>query len=106
MSDEIEGSCYKTDHHSMQSCIKKYGSEGNVSAMKDIRNLAIKKDFFGDLEHEDLLPEKKKKELPLLILMVMKIDGQKKSRVLANRKTGESSLIRIQLLRQLQIFMH
>ena len=56
-SDEIEGSCYKTDHHSIQSGINKCGDEGKVSAMKDIRKLAIKNNCFGELEYEDLSPE-------------------------------------------------
>ena len=68
----------------MQSGIKKFGDDGKESAMKEIRNIAIKNNWFGKLEHEQMTEEQKKKALPLLMFMTMKHNGQIKSRGVAN----------------------
>ena len=50
----------------MQAGIKKFGGSGKMSAMKEIRNMSIKNDFFGEIKHESLTEEMKRKVLPPL----------------------------------------
>ena len=72
--DKIDGLCFKTHHHRMKSDIKKFGDEEKESEMKEIRNLSIKNNYFGELEHEKMTEEKKNKELPLLMFIMMKLN--------------------------------
>ena len=53
-------------------------------AIKEIRNLAVKNECFGELDYSTLTQEMKDKALPLLMFMVMKRSGELKSRVCAN----------------------
>ena len=68
----------------MQVGVKKFGGEGKILAMKEVLNLAIKNDCFGELKHESLTEEMKRKALPLLIFMVLKINGEIKPRGVVN----------------------
>ena len=43
--------------------------------MKEIKNLAMKNDYFGEIEHKSLAQEMKDRVLPLLMFMVMKRTG-------------------------------
>ena len=45
--DKVEGLCFKTDQHSVQKGIKKFGHKVKASEMKEMRNLAVKKYSFG-----------------------------------------------------------
>ena len=82
--DEIEGLCMKTEHISTQSGVKKHGEEGKTSAMKEMRNLAVKNDRFKEVNYDSLTEDVKKKALPLLMFMVMKRNGTLKSRGVEN----------------------
>ena len=59
--DEIEGLCFKTEQHNMQEGVKKFGGEGKISTMKDVRNLSIKNDCFGELKYDSLTKKMKQK---------------------------------------------
>ena len=84
--DEVEGLCLKTKQHSIQQGIKAFGEKGKESAMKEMKNLAIKNDCFDEVEYELLTDEQKNKALPMLMFMIMKRNGLIKSRGVANRK--------------------
>ena len=82
--DEVEGLCLKTKQHSIQQGIKAFGEKGKESAMKEMKNLAIKNDCFDEVEYELLTDEQKNKALPMLMFMIMKRNGLIKSRGVAN----------------------
>ena len=69
--DEVKGLCCKTERLSMQSGVKKYGDEGKKSALKEMKNLVVKNDCFGEVEYESLTEEMKKRSLLLLMFMVL-----------------------------------
>ena len=46
IGDEIEGLCLKTEHYSAQRGIEVFGVKGKESAMKEMKNLAIKNNYF------------------------------------------------------------
>ena len=48
--------------------------------MKEIRHLAEKNDYFGEMSRASLTEEMKRKSFPLLMLMVMKRNGDLKTR--------------------------
>ena len=52
--------------------------------MKETRNLAVKNDCFGEFSCESLTEEMKRRALPLLMFMSLKINGDLKSRGAAN----------------------
>jgi hypothetical protein len=68
----------------MQSGIKRCREKGKVSAMKEIWNLTIKNDCFREVEYESLTPAMKDKALPMLMFIVMKQNGDLKSRSYVN----------------------
>ena len=82
--DEIEGLCFKTDQHKIQAGVKTFGGEWKTSAMKEIRNLAIKNNCFGELKCDSISEDVKRKALPLLMFMVLKRNGEIKSRGVSN----------------------
>ena len=57
--DKVEGLCFKIDQCSAQKGIKMFGDEGKASAMEEMRNLAVKNDCFGELQHESMTEEMK-----------------------------------------------
>ena len=65
---------------SAQQGIKKFGQKGKDSVIKEIQNLAEKNECFLEVEYESLTPEMKDKALPLLLFMVMKRNGDLKTR--------------------------
>lgn len=77
--DKIEGLCFKIVQHIVQKGIKKFGV-----AMKEIHDLDAKKDDFGEVDHDKLYQEMKYKALLLLMLMIIKRNGQIKPRGFAN----------------------
>ena len=52
--------------------------------MKEMHNLEIKNNCFGELKHESQTDEIKRRDLPLLMLMVLKRNGEMKSRGVTN----------------------
>ena len=56
---------------SMYRVIKKLGHNSKTSTMKDIRNLAIKSEHFGEACYKSLTSEIKDKNFMLLALMLM-----------------------------------
>ena len=69
----------------MQYGVKKYGKDRKLSAMNEMKNLAIKNDCFSELDYSSMADEMKKKALPLLMFMMMKRNDTLKSREVANR---------------------
>lgn len=53
--------------------------------MKEIKNLIIKNNYFGELDYDSLAQEMKDKVMPLLIFIVLKRKRDLKSRGVANR---------------------
>ena len=84
--NEIDGLCMKTEQYSVQKGIKVFGEKGKESAMKEMRNLAMKNDCFDEVEYEALSDDQKVKALPMLMFMLMKRNGLLKSRGVANGK--------------------
>ena len=81
--DEITSMVFKAKQMNMQQGIKKFGSDGKKSAMKEIENLTGN-ECFGEIEYEDLTDEMKDKALPILMFMIMKRNGNIKTRGVAN----------------------
>ena len=44
--------CFKTEQHSVQKGIKKFGEKVNTSVTKKIRDLAVKYDCFREVDRE------------------------------------------------------
>lgn len=82
--DESDGICFKKEQHIFQKVFKKFDEKRMASAMKEIRNLAVKNDYFVEVDYDKLSQEMKDKALPLLILIVMKLKGEIKFRGCAN----------------------
>ena len=59
--NEIEGLCFKTEQCSTQKGIKKFGEKLKTSAMKEMRNLAVKNDCFRKVHYDKLSQEMKDK---------------------------------------------
>ena len=85
-SDEIDEFCFKAEHMSIKQGIKMHGQKGKDSVMKEIRNLAEKNECFKEVEYDSLSQEMKDRALPLLLFMVMKRNGDIKTRGVANGK--------------------
>ena len=73
--DEIERLCSKSGQYSLQKGVKLFAEKEKLSATKEINNLAVKNDCFGEIDCKSLTQEMKDKELPLLMLMLMKSNG-------------------------------
>jgi len=58
---------FKAQQWSVQQGIRKFGDEGKKSAMKEIKNLAVKNNCFGEVDYKSLSQEKKDKALPILM---------------------------------------
>ena len=74
----------KQEQMSIQRGIQKYGDKGKNSAMKKIKNLTAKNDCFGKINYDSITQRMKNKALPLLMFMVMKRNGELKSRGCTN----------------------
>ena len=81
---EIEGTCFKKEQYSIQKGIKKFDKKVKMSAMKEICNLASKIYFFGEVDYDKLSQEMKDKALFILMLVIMKRNGEIKSRGYTN----------------------
>ena len=81
--NEIEALVYKTQQMSVREGIKRHGSEGKASAMKEVTNL-VENDCFGETEYDKLTQQMKDKALPILMFMVMKRNGLLKTRGVAD----------------------
>ena len=75
--------CLKKEQFSIQSDVKICGEKGKISVMKEIRDLAEKNDYFGEVSYESMTTGMNSKALTLLILMHAKRNGVIKSRGLA-----------------------
>ena len=82
--NEIVELSFKAQQWSVQQGIRKFGDEGKKSAMKEIKNLAVKNNCFGEVDYKSLSQEKKDKALPILMFMVKKRNGDIKTRGCAN----------------------
>ena len=82
--NEIVELSFKAQQWSVQQGIRKFGDEGKKSAMKEIKNLAVKNNCFGEVDYKSLSQEKKDKALPVLMFMVKKRNGDIKTRGYAN----------------------
>ena len=82
--NEITGMMFKVEQMSVQKGIEKYGKQGKESALKEIKNIAVKNKCFKEISYESLTQEMKDKALPILMFMVMKRNGDIKTRGCAN----------------------
>jgi len=82
--NEIVELSFKAQQWSIQQGIRKFGDEGKKSTMKEIENLAVKNNCFGEVNYKSLSQEQKDKALPILIFMVKKRNGDIKTRGCAN----------------------
>ena len=73
----------KTEEIRVQSGIKRHGEKGNISEMKEIRNLAENNYCFGELNYKFLTEEMKSEALPMLMVMADKINGDINTRCYA-----------------------
>ena len=73
---------------------------------KEISILAVKNRYFGEIEHESPTHEMRDKYLPLLMLIVMKRNGDIKSRGVAHGDMRCYTLTRMELPLQHHIFIH
>ena len=90
----------------MQKGIKSYGVKGKESVMKEIRNIAEKNDGFGEIDIGSLIEEMKRRALPLLTLMVMKIKDDLKMRGCDMEGVNGHTLIIQNVLLLLLIYLH
>ena len=81
--DEITSMMFKAEHMSIQQGIQRYGEDGKKSAMKELRNLTGN-ECFGEIDYTSITQEMKDKALPILMFMIMKRNGDIKSRGVAN----------------------
>ena len=64
--------------------MKSHGDKRRESAMKDIKNLTVKTPYFGKINIDSVTREMKAKDLPLLMFMVNKRNGDLKNLGVAN----------------------
>ena len=81
---EVDELCFKAEHISMQRSIKLHGSKGKDSAMKEMKILTVKNSCFGCIEYPTITQETKDRALPLLMLMVLKTNGDLNTRGVTN----------------------
>ena len=74
---------FKAKQMGIQQGIKQYGDDGKESVMKEIRNLTTN-ECFGEISFETLTQEMKDRALPILMFMIMKRNGNLKSRGVAD----------------------
>ena len=81
--NEIEGMMFKAETMSIQKGIKQFGEIGKDSARKEIENL-LGNECFGEIDFATITQEMKDQALPMLMFMIMKRNGNLKSRAVAN----------------------
>ena len=82
--DDVTELCFKQQHMSMQKDIKIHGHKVKDSEMKEMKNLTLKKNCFGDIECGSMIQETQDKALPLLMFMIMKRSSELNTRGVAN----------------------
>ena len=81
--NEIQAMVFKAETMSIQQGIKKFGETGKDSARKEIHNLTGN-ECFGEIEYSTITQQMKDQALPMLMFMIMKRNGNLKSRACAN----------------------
>ena len=81
--DEVTDLVFAAKQYSINAGVKKYGAEGKESAVKEINNL-LKNDCFGETDFDKLTQEQKDRALPILMFMILKRNGEIKTRGVAN----------------------
>ena len=81
--NEIDGMMFKAETMSIQKGIKQFGEIGKDSARKEIDNL-LGNECFGEINFASITQEMKDQALPMLMFMIMKRNGNLKSRAVAN----------------------
>lgn len=81
---DIADMMYKAKQWSVQQGVDKFGHLEEESVMKEIQNLTVKNDCFGEVDFKSLTQEMKDKALPILMFMVMKRNGDLKTRGCVN----------------------
>ena len=83
-NDKVSKMIFNAKQWSIKKGIKKYGDKGKKSALKEIRNLTVKNNYFGETNYNKLTQEMKDKALPILMFMILKQNGELKTRGVAN----------------------
>ena len=81
--EECTGMAFKAKQMNVKQGIKQFGDDGKASALKEIKNLTGN-ECFGEIDYETLTQTQKDKALPILMFMIMKRNGDIKSRAVAN----------------------
>ena len=81
--DEVTDLVFAAKQYSINAGVKKYGAEGKESAVKEINNL-LKNECFGETDYDKLTQEQKDRALPILMFMILKRNGEIKTRGVAN----------------------
>ena len=82
--EECAGMAFKAQHQmNVKQGIKEYGDDGKASALKEINNLTSN-ECFGEVAYETLTQRQKDRALPILMFMIMKRNGDIKTRGVAN----------------------
>ena len=81
--DEITGMMYAAKQMSVREGVRKYGSEGKDSVLREIKNLTDN-DCFGETKYKKLTQEQKDQALPILMFIVLKRNGEIKTIGVAN----------------------
>ena len=81
--EECAGMVFKAQQMNVKQGIKEYGDDGKASALKEIDNLTSN-ECFGEIEYDRLTQTQKDRALPILMFMIMKRNGDIKTRGVAN----------------------
>ena len=82
--EECTGMAFKAKQMNVKQGIKQFGDNGKASALKEIKNLTSN-ECFGEIKYETLTQTQRDKALlPILMFMIMKRNGDIKSRAVAN----------------------
>ena len=81
--DEVSSMSFKAKQMSIQQGMKQYGDSGKKSALKEIENLTGN-ECFEEIDYASLTQEMKDTALPIFMFMIMKRNGDLKSRGVAN----------------------
>ena len=81
--DEVSSMVFKAKKLNIQQGIRKFGDDGKKSAIKEIKNLTWN-ECFSEVENKILTQEMKDQALPILMFMIMKRNGDIKTRGVAN----------------------
>ena len=81
--EECAGMVFKAQQMNVKQGIKEYGDDGKASALKEINNLTSN-ECFGEIDYDRLTQTQKDRALPILMFMIMKRNGDIKTRGVAN----------------------